>query len=253
MDKDNQAMSAPAMQIVQSEVKKCKHVPIIIFLIIFAIGGLGFGGYELWQNMQKENQISDLREQLNNQQDDKTEQLDGDSIANYKNPVIESSNSNETYRLWFETSRYFTGEDSNFKTMQIGIENGAIYTCKIYVHSLSDDQTNGGRQESDCNITGVVGEIYDIIEFGEGQDNENSNIGFIMVDGSVEYFPFIESMKNNSFDASKKLHIDGYVVDAKQITVGSTDSSAVGGYGSTAFILDNGKFVKYEDSMLEKW
>jgi len=252
MEPENQPTN-PNPQPMEKPVKKCKHMPIIIILAILTIGGLGFGGYELWQNMQKESQISDLHEQLNIQQDNKTGQSDGDNITNYKNPVIKSSNPDEIYRLWFETSGYFTGEDSNFKTMQIGVENGAIYACRIYMHSLSDDQTNGGRQESDCNITGVVGEIYDIIEFGEGQDNENSNIGFIMADGSIEYFPFIESMKNNSFDASKKLHIDGYVVDAKQITVGSTDPSAVGEYNSTAFVLNDGKFVKYEDSMLEKW
>ena len=239
-------------QPMEKPVKKCKHMPIIVILAILAIGGIGFGGYELWQNMQKDSEISGLNGQLNNQQGNKTEQSDNNNITSYKNPAIKSSDPNETYRLWFETSRYFTGEDSNFKTMQIGVENGAIYACRIYIHSLSDDQTNGGRQESDCNITGVVGEIYDIIEFGEGQDNGNSNIGFIMVDGSVEYFPFIESMANNSFDASKKLHIDGYVIGAKRITAGPTDPSAMGGYNSTVFILTDGNFIKYKDSMLEK-
>lgn len=44
--------------------KKCKHIPIIIVLIILTVAGLGFGGFELWQNMQKNSQLSDLKSQI---------------------------------------------------------------------------------------------------------------------------------------------------------------------------------------------
>lgn len=50
MDTENQAAPEPTAQKVQSEIKKCNHVPIIIILIIFAICGFAFGGVELWQN-----------------------------------------------------------------------------------------------------------------------------------------------------------------------------------------------------------
>lgn len=49
------------LQLIVEPAKKCKHMPIIIILAILAIGGFGFGGYELWQNMQKDNEVKNLQ------------------------------------------------------------------------------------------------------------------------------------------------------------------------------------------------
>ena len=41
--------------------KKCKHTAMIVILAILAIGGIGFGGYEFWQNIQKDDEIKNLQ------------------------------------------------------------------------------------------------------------------------------------------------------------------------------------------------
>lgn len=43
--------------------KKCKHMPIIVVLAVLAVAGIGFGGFELWQNMQKDNHVTVLEAQ----------------------------------------------------------------------------------------------------------------------------------------------------------------------------------------------
>ena len=58
----NQISSTPT-QIIESP-KKCKHLPIIIVLIILAVAGIGFGGFELWQNMQKNTEIDSYKNQI---------------------------------------------------------------------------------------------------------------------------------------------------------------------------------------------
>jgi len=58
---DNQVMPKSTTQITQSEAKKCKHMPIIIILAVLAIGGLGFGGFEFWQNIQKDDEAKNLQ------------------------------------------------------------------------------------------------------------------------------------------------------------------------------------------------
>lgn len=44
--------------------KKCKHMPIIVVLSVLVVFGIGFGGFELWQNIQKDDQIATLKAQL---------------------------------------------------------------------------------------------------------------------------------------------------------------------------------------------
>ncbi|MBR2741752.1 hypothetical protein IKD98_03325 [Candidatus Saccharibacteria bacterium] len=58
-------VSEPIAQIVQPEVKKCNHTTIIVILVILAIGCAGFGGFELWQNMKKDDEIKVLQAQNN--------------------------------------------------------------------------------------------------------------------------------------------------------------------------------------------
>lgn len=56
MNKDNQVTPESTTQVVRSEVKKCNHVPTIVILVILAVCGFAFGGFELYNNMQSKNQ-----------------------------------------------------------------------------------------------------------------------------------------------------------------------------------------------------
>ena len=216
----------------------------MIFLALLAAGGIGFGIWAYLDGNQKtadlNNQISDLQNQLVNSG---TTNIDETDITeSYKNPIIKSSDTDEEFRVGFRSSYYY-GDDNINKVLEINIKNGAIDTCRI-------SNVSNGATISNCEIIGVNGDIYRVIEFGEGQDNSNSNIGFIMTDGTIQYFPFIESMKNNSFNAEKKLNVDGQIIDAIEIAVGPTNPNVAGGYGSTVFVLSDGSFVKFNESML---
>lgn len=48
-------------------------MPIIIILAILTIGGLGFGGFELWQNIQKDHEIKTLQAEKTEEQKDEEE------------------------------------------------------------------------------------------------------------------------------------------------------------------------------------
>ena len=56
--------SAEAQQENNATSAKCKHMPIIITLAVLAVSGLCFGGIELWQNTQKNNEIKSLQTRI---------------------------------------------------------------------------------------------------------------------------------------------------------------------------------------------
>ena len=217
----------------------------MILLAILAVGGIGFGVWAMMdgnsQVAKKDEQITDLRSQLvekNEVVDDTTVVVDTDD---YRNPIVKSSNGENIYNVGFTSSYYIDGNERY--TLRISIINGAVDSCSVY--------TADGAFSSNCTIDGLNGEVFRVIEFGEGQSNVDSNIGFIMTDGSVQYFPFFDAMKNKDFTIKGNLDIDGVVVDAFEIAVGYTDPQVLGGYGSTVFILHDGSFMKYDNSMLK--
>ncbi len=56
--------SAEVQQKNNATSAKCKHMPIIITLAVLAVSGLCFGGIELWQNTQKNNEIKSLQTRI---------------------------------------------------------------------------------------------------------------------------------------------------------------------------------------------
>lgn len=56
--------SAEVQQKNNATSAKCKHIPIIITLAVLAVSGLCFGGIELWQNTQKNNEIKSLQTRI---------------------------------------------------------------------------------------------------------------------------------------------------------------------------------------------
>ena len=51
MEQSNQNTEQPVVASVV-KAKGCGHIPIIILLSILALGGIGFGGFEFYQNLQ---------------------------------------------------------------------------------------------------------------------------------------------------------------------------------------------------------
>ena len=218
----------------------------MILLLILAIGGIGFGIWA-WMdgNAQKEqlnSQISSLQQQ-NSELMDKIGTNDGGTIVDiddngYKNPEIVSTEENKSYSV------YFISSELDGHRISINVSEGSISGC----HINKTDNSSAGE----CNISGISDSIYKVVEFGSGHDNAYNNIGFIMQDGTVEYFPLSDILESSSLSSKGKVSVSGYVTDAIDGTVGISVSPDEGyGYGSSIFTLSDGTFVLFDESMLK--
>lgn len=234
---------------------------------VVAICGIGFGVYGMLQSSQKDNQISDLKVQVEDSNgkittletdeikvsnDSQTITI-SDSIVKKQNPVI-SATAPKHYGIGFDSPRFPIGSDDYY--VKLGIENGDISSCGLYLHTIkwvNYDAVENNRFDRDCNgVNGISGKIYKAVVAGEGQDSSMSNAAFIMEDGTVSYLPVEDLVKGvvNDGVATIKgtLKIDGFVVDA--FTVNVSEDGATGGYATTIFVLSDGTYVKYDASML---
>lgn len=245
LPKDNMA-AAPA-----NEKKKGGSGMVIglILCLLLAAGGIGFGVWMMMDgNMQKDvmnQQISALKKQNNELQ----KQID-EGAGLSKNPVIESSKLREDYsaELSFESS--LISNYGEIYVVDVWVKNGEIGGCEIGSRTIS-----GGsyltEKVSDCNISGLDGKVFNVVEFGAGQDNSSNRIGFMMEDGTVKYtLPIFDAIKANDFGVKGSVKIDGIVTGAVDVTLRNT-SVGYGGYGATVFILGDGSYVLFDQSMVE--
>ena len=239
LKKDNMFENAP---------KKSNGMLIgLVLCLILAIGGIGFGVWAMMDgNTKRENydkQIADLKKQ-NSELLGKIEEIDTGDISGktstdstYKNPIIKSNNDEIFYSVGFESS-YILGQGGT-KRVGLSIIDGKISNCTMY-----EQEGSGWRVTGQCSINGLNGDIFKIIEFGEGQDNGGDMIGFIMEDGKVAYFKLYDLGVTDSVDIKGYLNVDKQITDAFTIGVGN---GVAGGYGSTVFVLGDGTFVKREE------
>lgn len=153
----------PSMQNQQPAIKptkKCKHLPIIVILAIFAIGGLGFGGLELWQNMQKNDEIKKLQAEKNEEvetseyQEPQAEQTEekleaslgqggmlqfGGFSVKIPDDIIGFAYLEDTYRIYLWGTVYHQGDQAVGDGIVWGDEKiESPFLAKIYVDHKSD-------------------------------------------------------------------------------------------------------------------
>lgn len=149
MEFQPQTSPAPATQPVMQEPKKCNHMPIIMILIILLIGACAFGGFELWQGLQKDSEIAKLKE--NEKSQDTPTQIDDSDIATSG----EAISANEAEGI---LKRYI-GEGNRVKAFVIN----ASYNT--FVADFDNQQkaflTYGSIGDSDKNNIGCVSEWYE--------------------------------------------------------------------------------------------
>ena len=233
----------------------------MILLAILAAGGIGFGVWAMLDGnsraQKKDEQISQLQSQLAEKSevvvDDDATVVDvetGDGENGFKNPIIKSNDSAEIYRLYFDSSVIGSSEGAN--VIRIDIKDGLVEKCEFGRRTY---ETGTGGQSTapiaECNVIGLDGEIFKVVQFGAGQDSGLDRLGFIMADGSVKYtLPIHEAVSSNDLSIKGNLAVEGKVNDAVDVSVADAERG-YGGYGATVFVLSDGSYVKYNDSMTQ--
>lgn len=195
MEPQNQSIGQTPQPVMEQPAKKCKNknLPLIIILTILTVGGLGFGGFELWQNTQKDSKIADL--ELEIQTGNQTECIESisDNGASFREGVLASIKHD--------------GMEYNFKST-MGYENETVY-AKI------DGNANllFGHLDNFQNIASDV--IYADFLF-EGQAGES--LYFVRSDGSVGV---VKNVTDINYKTEKPLVeeiAESMVVSVKNIT-----------------------------------
>ena len=221
----------------------------LVLCVIAAVAGIGFGVWAMMDgNSQKDNyekRISSLKSQINELQNKET--VEHEDTAS----VIENDNSKDSdsgvdadsggrSQSYSEPGSFLFATEGNPR-ISIMVKNSSLSRC----YFETDNDRNGSWDTKECAL-GVVDGIYKAISFGPSHDAD-PYVGFIMKDGSVKYFSFFDAMNKNEYTL-KTLNLDGKVVDSLKMT--SDDEGGIGGYVTNVFVLDDGTFVKFDNSMV---
>ena len=220
----------------------------LILCLLSAAGGIGFGVWAMMDGNQQKDQLNEQITALKTQNNELLDKLSepstqtedtttGDEV--YSNPVIASQDTDLSYVISFNSTAIGQLEGARYK-LHLGIKDGMVEACDIV-----QDDTTGGESRA-CEITGLNGNIYKVVEFGRGQDKTMNKIGFIMSDGTVQYLSLSDAIDNGNYAIQGALKIDGFVTDAISV---QEVAGTVGGGFSTVFVLRNGSLVNLTESM----
>ena len=220
----------------------------MVLMAIAVLCGVGFGVWTMMdaetQKKELNSQISTLRQENNDLQErlstGTSTDIDIIDTDSYSNPIITSNSADSSSVISFVSSAIGEIEGTSFN-LHIEVENGAIRSCDV-----SYANYNEGGVADVCEITGLNGNIYKVVEFGRGQDKTMNKIGFIMSDGTVQYLSLSDAIEEKNYAIQGSLKIDGFVTDAIKIQVVGTSS----GHFSTMFVLRDGSVVELDDAML---
>lgn len=225
---ENADAGAPVTPVAENKQKSGNGLKIAtVIACIVAVCGIGFSVFSTIDSNNKSQEISKLKIENDNLKSNIEENANTENV--FQNPIIKSEVLNGA-----TLSEEFMIKTDNEHRLYIGIKDGKIDSC--YVDSAQ------------CEITGLDNNIYKVIEFGRGLDSSVTHIGFIMEDGTVNYFRFdYDNVNNPNYAADNKLKIDGLVIDGLDIHVPEEN---YGGYPSTVFVLDDGSYLQFSESML---
>lgn len=226
---------------------------------ILAICGVGFGVYGMIKNNTTTKSESDFKVEIVDEDGQKStiesEKItvadDGktitisDNAAATKNFVIKNDDSTN-YRLKASVS---ASSNNATYSVELSVADGEVIACTLMQY---ENGTN--RYVKDCPVpTGFSGKISQIIDAGEGQSFFQT-MAFIMEDGSVSYVKSQDLVDNAVNDTATQvqgtLKINGAVIDVEHAHAMPKGSEGIGAYVTTFFILSDGTYVKYSDSLL---
>ena len=218
----------------------------MVLLGLLAVGGIGFGIWEMMDgNSQKEqlnSQIDSLKSQISELQEKTDENNETEEIEEkvLQNPIITASDP-KIYGVQYSIPVSDGKTDAN--SMVFHVKEGKLDQCSI-----------SNVQDWECTINGLPDGIYKMGTIFEGNGIGSEKIGFVMEDGSVWYASIYDETNLGAAEikrdlTAKKMNIDGFVKDIIKITYNSDKNNPVGGVISTVFVLSDGSLVKYDESM----
>ncbi len=184
--------------------KKCKHMPIIIILAILTVAGIGFGGFELWQNMQKDNDIKNLQADKAKLGEQKAEKEDNNTAPegslitiNKRLYSVNSDLNQQRYYLLLDDATYDANQD--------------FLTKKTYI--LDMDMTNGNEIVKEVDLASVFKPIVD--EYINSYNGDKSGTC------TVEYFSAVKDSVPPTINYNEEVAFKGYY----RCTNGNTEKS----------------------------
>lgn len=118
--------------------KKCKNknLALIIILAILAVGGLGFGGFELWQNIQKDDDIKNLQADKTKLEEQKAEKEDTEFEISEMDTEI-NTEEGENKKDYYLFSNY--AKNNQYQRYQLVTISGGMRTAFNSLSSEDDD------------------------------------------------------------------------------------------------------------------
>ena len=223
----------------------------MIACAVLAIGGIGFGIYEMSQVKTAKQQIADLKievkkddgstttietDQVEVKEADKTVIIT-DTANSFKNAVLTNDESTGVMLSFYPFARGGISFGGGDDLLEIRIKNGEVDMCDLY--------PNGNHNEAPekCVMDGFGGKIVDVIYALVGNGMGDESIFFLMEDGSVEYIPVFKAAQEKNFSSRGKLPINGTAIRMQKIEVNNLQHG--GGYIDTAIYLLDGSIVRY--------
>ncbi len=192
----------------------------MIACAVLAVGGIGFGDYEMTQAHSAKQQISDLKVEIKNT-DGSTTTLETDKIEVKEDTKTVTITDTAAIGLQgFDPSKAlnWTGDAEQLNNVHfahqtmagygtIGSDGKSIVFSSI-ARNLYPELPNAN---SNPTISSLGGKIVDFYVGGFGQGTGYETLFMILEDGSVEYVPLYYAIKNNDYAAHKADGVSGVV------------------------------------------
>lgn len=195
-----QQAPAPIQQPVEVKKKKGCPIAVVIICLILAIGGVGFGIFEMLtvKNIEHQSEIkcADSTEKPKTDDEQKENKEEESKAPHSEQSELFSNIKNEKYDRIY---RKIIGVSYIDETAETYKETTYNLWCTTDGCSINKDY------EEIAKITGLTGQIKDYFYGRFGQAYGQETLFLIMDDGSVEYLPMHEAFKNNNFASRGKL------------------------------------------------
>lgn len=264
---ENQPISKP--EPIKKEKKGCP-LALVIILAILAVGGIGFGIFELLINNNQPECILETIDVNSNQQQNEQNIEEKDDSGNNKETSKTENNQEEKTQQNNQTEEN-KGRQANYEDLKgeklflnvVNNQQDTYYNEYDKINTISyygPEQQEALYYDIECKteeclltnnkikstiiISGFSGKIKDFFYAKFGQAGGSEQLLFLMTDGSVEYMPIYDAFKNNNIKSYGKIEGLKNIVDFHQVSSSSySNDGTLNGRGADVLAEDtNGNY-----------